>query len=68
MSITPPRDQSAAELALRRSLEMLNITIQQLCKQRDLLAAQLPAAPRRRMPATLDGVQVRKTKPRRTTK
>lgn len=37
---------SPIELALRQSLEIINGTIQDLCKRRDLLASQLPSAPK----------------------
>ena len=40
---------TATEIAMRQSLELLNTTIQSLCLQRDLIASQLPNAPRQKM-------------------
>lgn len=39
---------TATEIALRQSLELLNATIQSLCVQRDLIACQLPNAPKQK--------------------
>ena len=41
---------TATEIALRQSLELLNTTIQSLCLRRDLIASQLPNAPKQKMP------------------
>ena len=39
---------TSTEIALRQSLELLNATIQSLCVQRDLIACQLPNAPKQK--------------------
>ena len=39
---------TATEIALRQSLELLNTTIQSICVQRDLIACQLPNAPKQK--------------------
>lgn len=41
-----PKTMSPTEIALRQSLEIINTTIQELCKRRDILAGQLPKAPK----------------------
>ena len=53
----PPSPQ---ELALLRSLQVLEHTIRHLCKERDALAAQLPKRPVPRMGKQLDGVEIRR--------
>ena len=39
---------TSTEIALRQSLELLNATIQSICVQRDLIACQLPNAPKQK--------------------
>ena len=53
----PPSPQ---ELALLRSLQVLEHTIQHLMKERDALAAQLPKRPMPRMGKQLYGVEIRR--------
>lgn len=48
------------ELALLRSLQVLEHTIRHLMKERDALAAQLPKRPVPRMGKQLDGVEIRR--------
>lgn len=56
----PPYEPTPHELALMRSLQVLEHTIQHLCKERDALAAQLPKRPVPRMGKQLDGVEIRR--------
>lgn len=53
------------ETAIRQSLEIINNTIQDLCKRRDLLAAQLPKAPREVMPRFFGGKKIEDTSGRK---
>ena len=39
---------SPSDLALRQALEILNATIHDLCVRRDILASQLPDAPKQK--------------------
>ena len=56
----PPYEPTPQELALMRSLQVLEHTIRHLCKERDALAAQLPKRPVPRMGKQLDGVEIRR--------
>lgn len=51
---------SPHEMLIRQSIEILQNTINDLCKRRDLLAAQLPNAPRQKMPTHFKGKEIRK--------
>lgn len=60
----------AHEMILRQSLLVLQATIDDLCKRRDQIAAQLPNAPKPVMPKFFNGREIKpgawKTKKRGT--
>jgi len=55
----PLQPLNPTELALLQSLEILNTTIQELCRRRDILAAQLPKAPKQSVPKYMFGLEVK---------
>lgn len=51
-----------AEMAVMRSVQVLEHTIQHLLRERDALVAQLPARPVQRMGRQLDGVEIKRSR------
>ena len=54
-----PRIMTMDEIIIRQSIEVLQSTIEELCRKRDALAAALPDAPRPRMVTHICGREIK---------
>lgn len=55
----PPRVMTMDEKIIRQSIEVLQGTIEDLCRRRDALAAALPRAPRPAKVTHINGVEIK---------